>query len=84
MPIHLTTLAFGRLAIQVSSGKLSDDVPLNTVVGVDMTPGPWNEAAVRVWPSAPEAVAWPPAVALGDAGDASLDRFCDRWGGTEG
>ncbi len=84
MAIHLTTLAFDRLVIQVASGKLPGDVPLNTVVDVDMTPGPWNEAAVRVWPSAPEAVAWPPAVALKDTGDASLDRFCDRWVGTEG
>jgi len=83
MRIHLTTLAFGRLVIQVSSGKLPDNAPLNTV-SLDMTPGPWNEAAVRVWPAAREAVPWPPAVALQDTGEASLDGFCDRWGGIEG
>ena len=75
--------AFRRLVIQVSSGKLPDDVPLTTVVDVDMTPGPWDEAAVRVWPAAPEAVSWPPPVALQDTGEASLDGFCDRWGGIE-
>jgi len=83
MAIHLTTLAFGRLVIQVASGKLPGDVPLDTVVDVEMTPGPWNEAALRVWPAARQAVAWPPAVPLQDTGEASLDAFCDRWGGVE-
>lgn len=44
----------------------------------------WDEAAVRVWPAAREAVPWPPPVALQDTGEASLDGFCDRWGGIEG
>jgi hypothetical protein len=83
MGIHLTTLAFGRLVIQVASGRLPGDVPLNTVVNVDMTPGPWNETAVRVWPAALDAVAWPPAVPLQDTGETTLDGFCDRWGGVE-
>ncbi|MBI3049677.1 MAG: hypothetical protein HYY76_15340 [Acidobacteria bacterium] len=84
MAIHLTTLAFGRLVIQIANGKLPADVPLDTVVNVDMTPGPWNEAVVRVWPIVQETAAWPPTVALQDTGEASLDAFCDRWGGTEG
>lgn len=84
MSIHLTTLAFRRLVIQVSSGKLPDDVSLNTVVDVDMTPGPWDQAAVRVWPATREAMPWPPPVALQDTGEASLDGFCDRWDGIEG
>ena len=71
------------LRASISSGKLPDDVPLNTVVALDMTPGPWNGAAVRVWPAAREAVPWPPPVALQDTGEASLDGFCDRWGEIE-
>jgi hypothetical protein len=83
MQVHVTTLAFGQLAIQVCSGKMPDDVPLEAVIDVDMAPGPWRDATVRVWPASAEEVHWPPAVQLQDAGPASLDAFSDRWGPIE-
>jgi hypothetical protein len=78
MEAYVTTMGFGALGIQVVGGKLPAEVPLATTVTVDQTPGPWDDATVRIWPGPRQVVNWPPPIGL--HGELGLEAFGDRWG----
>lgn len=74
---HSTTLAFGLLAIQVLTLRLSADISTTTSVTTDVRMGPWEEATTRIWPANRDAAVWPPRIGLqGEAGVVALaERF---------
>jgi len=78
MEAYVTTMGFGALGIQVVGGKLPEEIPLATTVTVDQTPGPWDDATVRIWPGPRQVVNWPPPIGL--RGELGLEAFGNRWG----
>ena len=74
---YVTTMAFGPLAIQVLSGKLSSSIPQGTTITGDLRPGPWDQVTIQIWPIQSERVAWPASMGL--SGELGLDAFSERW-----
>lgn len=77
MRAYVTTMVFGPLAIQVLRLTVPPGVPLSTTVTADVRPGPWESVALRVSPSRPVVIQWPPFVGL--SGAAGVDAFSERW-----
>ena len=57
---HVTTMAFGSLAIQVVTIRTPISIPQNVRVTYDVSDGPWDTTLVEVWPVKHEPLAWPP------------------------
>jgi hypothetical protein len=74
---YITTMAFGPLAIQVLSGKLSSSIPQSTRITLRPCPGPWDQVTIQIWPIQSEQVAWPASMGL--SGELGLDTFSKRW-----
>jgi len=72
---YVTTMAFGPLAIQVLRASVPGADSAKSITA-DIRPGPWNDVAIRVWPTS-RVAPWPPRVAL--AGDEGLEAFAERW-----
>ena len=69
---YVTTLAFGNLAIQVVSVRLSPPEFRPNRLTTDLRPGPWDDLLLRVWPPSVGTI-WPLAMAFdGELGIESL------------
>lgn len=77
LDFYVTTMSFGRLVVQVSSGHIPRSVGAAQTMWVDQSRGPWDAAARRIWPVT-DSVSWPPRVSLFDA-EPSLEGFASRW-----
>jgi hypothetical protein len=74
---HTTTLAFGSLAIQVLTLRISVNLPPETRVTTDTRRGPWDAATVRIWPPHEERASWPPQIGL--QGEPGLQALAERF-----
>ena len=74
---YVTTILFGRIAVQVFSAHAPDGHPS---VVINARPGPWNGLLVRVWPAATRTIAWPPQLTF-DERNAGLGDLCYRFKG---
>jgi len=74
---YVNTMAFGPVAIQVQSGKLSSSIPLSTTITGDICPGTWDKMTIQFLPIQSERVAWPASMGL--SGELGLDTFSKRW-----
>ena len=79
---HVTTMAFGPLAIQVVNFRLPYVIPDSTDITADLRPGPWRLTAAQVWPSLWPLMPWPPPIGL--MGQTGFDVFCERWEPADG
>jgi hypothetical protein len=61
---HVTTIAFGCLAIQVVTIRTPNSISLNARVTYDVSDGPWDTTLIEVWPVRQESLAWPPKYGL--------------------
>jgi len=69
---YLTTMAFGSVAVQVVTIRLSPPEFRPNRITTDLRPGPWDKLLLRVWPPAQEA-RWPPQMTFdGELGVESL------------
>jgi hypothetical protein len=73
---YVTTLAFGILAIQVLTVRLSAGAPQVTRITTDLRPGPWEETVLQVWPPT-ENAQWP--LALGLDGERGVEELSLRF-----
>jgi len=76
--LYVTTMAFGKLALQVATARLAPALPPDAPVTVDVTPGPWEQCTLSTWPTPSESLAWPPQVDL--VGELGVEAFHSRWG----
>jgi hypothetical protein len=73
---HVTTMAFGPVAIQVVTIRTPVSLPEEIRVTYDMSDGPWGTTLVEVWPVKREPLAWPPKHGL--QGDIGLKALTER------
>lgn len=74
---YVTTMAFGALAIQVLSIKISTSITQYSKVFSEVRPGPWDQATLCIWPIQNKQTLWPPSILL--SGEVGLQTFNDRW-----
>ncbi len=73
---YVTTLAFGTLAVQVMSVRLSKDDARIGQITTDVQPGPWDSTLLRVWPPT-EHAQWP--LAMGFDGECGVEALSRRF-----
>lgn len=73
---HVTTVAFGSLAIQVVTIRTPNAIPSNVSVSYDVSDGPWDTTLVEVWPVKQDSPAWPPKHGL--QSEVGLEALTDR------
>jgi len=72
---YVMTLAYRYLAVQVLTIRTNRPDHITPIIHAN--PGPWNRAAVRVWPVR-GTVTWPPPLTL-DGPEVSFEAFVRRW-----
>jgi hypothetical protein len=72
----VTTMAFGSLALQVVSIRITANLPKEMQVTYDTREGPWDKILLRVWPLIPYSQQWPPSYGLD--GDWGLEALTER------
>ena len=74
----VTTMAFGSLALQVESIRITDNLPNKIQVKYDTREGPWDKTLLRVWPLPlfPCSQQWPPSHGLD--GECGLKALTER------
>ena len=60
---YVTTMAFGNLAIQVLTVRLSPPEFRPNRLTTDLRPGPWENLLLRIWPPSPQ-TGWPLSMAF--------------------
>ena len=74
---HVTSMAFGTLALQTMTVRPSDAVRPGVAIRLDgVNEEPWPNAAPQLWPPI-VAFQWPPTVGL--AGELGVNAFSDRF-----
>lgn len=73
---HVTTFAFGTLALQVVTIRVPAEIPPHIDVTYDVSEGPWDTILIQIWPPNAESLSWPPKGGLN--GDAGLDALTKR------
>lgn len=61
---HVTTIAFGSLALQAVTIRVPPSVPSHVPLTYDVSAGPWESILVQIWPYRAEPVSWPPKQGL--------------------
>ncbi len=61
---YVTTMAFGSLAIQVTSIRVLANLPQEVQITYDSREGPWGKTLVQVWPIIRQSQQWPPHYGL--------------------
>ena len=73
----VTTMAFGSIAIQVRKIAIPAAISWVEQITVEERKGPWEQAAMQVWPSNGRSLSWPPSIGL--RGEQGLDLFAERF-----
>lgn len=72
----ITTMAFGSLAFQVVSIRISANLPNEIQITYDSWEGPWDKVLLRVWPIILHSQQWPPSYGLD--GEWGLEALTER------
>lgn len=72
----VTTMAFGSLALQVVSIRITASLPKEIQVTYDTREGPWGKILLQVWPLVPYSQPWPPSYGLD--GEWGLETLTER------
>jgi hypothetical protein len=72
-----TTMVFGHVALQVFTIRVPSFVTARTEVTANVRAAPWSDLTLRVWPTQPASLVWPPRTGLN--GEAGINLFADRF-----
>ena len=72
-----TTMVFGHVALQVLTIRVPSFVTARTEVTANVRAAPWSDLTLRIWPTQPTSLVWPPRTGLN--GEAGINLFADRF-----
>jgi hypothetical protein len=76
-----TTMLFGHVALQVFTIRVPPFVTARTEVTANVRAAPWSDLTLRVWPTQPASLVWPPGAGLN--GEAGINLFAERFSTSE-